>query len=132
VGRPGGVILAIPVLVVAGFTAVRLAPAGVRSVTARPITALGSVAIAVAGAAALLVGPILVASAQVLEDGGIVEAAVSAVGHAEEQVGADVVDRTGVPGVFGGLGQRVDVTAGGRDPIDGKVVPGEVRRAGLR
>jgi hypothetical protein len=47
--------------------------------------------------------------------------------HAEEQVGADVVDRAGVTGVLGGLGQLIDVPAGRGDPLDGQVEPGEVR-----
>jgi hypothetical protein len=94
---------------------------------------LGSLAVvgsaALISSAALIVGPVLVllGGTQVLEDGRIVEPGVGTVGHAEEQLSSDVVNRAEVPGVFGGLGQRIDMPAGRGDPLDGQIIPGEVR-----
>jgi hypothetical protein len=51
-----------------------------------------------------------------LQDGYIVQPGVAAIGHAEQKLGTDMIDRPAVTGVFGRLGQRVDVPAGGGDP----------------
>ena len=57
----------------------------------------------------------VIGGAQALEDGRIVQPVVGTVGHAEEQLGADVVEGAGIASVFGGLGECVDVPAGRRD-----------------
>ena len=60
-----------------------------------------------------------------VQDLGFGHAGVGAVGHAQEQVGADVVDRPQVPGGFGLGRQVVEVRDRGRYPFQRQVGPGQ-------
>jgi hypothetical protein len=60
------------------------------------------------------------------EDGCILEPGVGAIGHAQEQLRADMVNRAGVTGVFGGLGQHIDMPTGRSNPVDGQIVSAQV------
>jgi hypothetical protein len=59
-----------------------------------------------------------------LDDGGVVQPGVTAIGHPEKQVRANMVYGTGVTGAFHGFGECVDVPAGHGHPIQGKIVTG--------
>lgn len=94
-----------------------------------PTAARGAAVVAV-GVVADVVAILQVAGGEDLgDDVGVVQAGVHAIGHPEEQIGPDVIDGAGVPGAFDGLGQRVNAAAGCGDPVDGQVVPGQVRRS---
>jgi hypothetical protein len=57
-----------------------------------------------------------------LDDGGVVQSGVTAIGHPEKQDRANMVYGTGVTSAFHGFGECVDVPAGRGHPIQWQIV----------
>jgi hypothetical protein len=87
--------------------------------------AASAVAVAVKPVGGLDVG----VSEHILHDLGVRQCLERAVDHAQEQVGADVVDRAPVPGPLARAGQSVDVVRRGGDSVDRLLIAAKVRGA---
>jgi hypothetical protein len=94
------------------------------------VTALIAIAASAVTAAVMPVGSFGVGvSEDMFNDLGVRQCLVRAVDHAQEQVGADVVDRAPVPSPLARAGQSVDVVRRGGDSVDRLLIAAKVRGA---